>query len=240
MSLLEAPPSRKNVGAMFDRIAGRYDLLNRLLSGRRDVAWRKKVAKKIPKDKEMVLLDLATGTGDLLFSIMNSHSNILKGIGIDISQGMLDKGIEKGKKKLFSNKIIFQKGDAQTLDISDESVDVVTIAFGIRNVENYEKALKEMYRVLKVGGKVLILEFSLPSPGILRKLYTSYFRHVLPKIGGVVSGDQEAYRYLNKSVESFPYGKEFCKVLKRSNFTNIQNEQLSFGIATIYQGEKHA
>ena len=232
--------SRKNVGSMFDRIAPRYDLLNRLLSGRRDVAWRKKLATQIEKDKPLKVLDLATGTGDLLFTIMNARRNITQGIGMDISPQMLERGIQKLEKKNYFEKVIFQSGDAHKIPLESESVDVVTIAFGIRNVEDYEKGLKEIYRVLKIGGKVLVLEFSMPPEGLFRTLYTWYFRKILPKIGSFISGDKEAYLYLNKTVETFPYGQEFCKKLEDSSFRRVEATSLNFGIATIYKGEKHA
>ncbi len=232
-------PSREHVGEMFDRIAPRYDFLNRFLSMRQDVAWRKRVARFLPQEREISVLDIATGTGDLIFSLMDANSGIDKAVGVDISAEMLKIAKVKSQHKKWEKRdLTLHLGDAMALDFPDNSFDVVTIAFGIRNVKEISVALAEMYRVLKPGGKVLILEFSIPKNTLFRSLYLFYFRKVLPKIGSIVSGDAVAYSYLNRTVETFPYGEAFCALLEKEGFISVHAAQLSFGIASIYQGVK--
>jgi len=226
------------VSAMFDRIAHRYDLLNRLLSMGQDVIWRKRMARYFPKTEKPHVLDLATGTADQLIFLHARNAEIASGVGIDMAEEML----KIGRQKLLDRKLheIFslQTGDATNIPFDQDSFDAVTISFGIRNVGNVEKSLEEMYRVLKPGGRALLLEFSLPGNSLLRKFYLLYFRHVLPRIGALISGDGHAYSYLNSTVESFPYGKEFCDLLSSAGFKNIHAYPLTFGIATIYQADK--
>lgn len=228
-------PARDDVHKMFDRISNRYDLLNRLLSMRRDVAWRKKVVSMLPDRENPEILDLATGTGDLLLAFCKYRSDIKSGLGIDLSQGML----EIARKKTADNpKLSLLRGDAVDLPLDADSYDAVSIAFGIRNVLDVPKALSEMYRVLKPGGKALILEFSLPRNKIIKALYLFYFRKILPAVGSVISGDSYAYRYLNQTVESFPYGEAFCKLMNDTGFKEVRDNRLSMGIASIYEGTK--
>jgi demethylmenaquinone methyltransferase / 2-methoxy-6-polyprenyl-1,4-benzoquinol methylase len=219
---------------MFNRIANRYDLLNRLLSFRRDIVWRNLLTEQIPVDKSMVVLDLATGTGDVLFDLLKKRSNIRCAVGIDPARRMLTIGQEKSLKQATTTPIFFINGDAQQIGIKSNSVDAVTMAFGIRNVPDVAAAVREMRRVLTGNGRLLILEFSLPGNRFIRAVYLFYFRFVLPMIGGILSGDAAAYRYLNRSVENFPYGEKFSDILKSAGFEQVQAMPLTFGVATIY------
>ena len=231
-------PSREHVWRMFDRIAPRYDLLNRLLSGRRDVAWRKALVKRLPEGAGLRVLDLATGTGDVLLAIAAAHSNLRQGVGVDISSGMLVLGREKVRKHSTGARLSLAQGDAMALAFPEAAFDLVSIAFGIRNVIDVDTALREMHRVLAPGGKALILEFSMPQTPGFKHLYLAYFRHLLPRIGGLLSGDYAAYQYLNKTVESFPYGEAFCQRMRAAGFEGVAAQPLTFGIATLYEGIK--
>ena len=234
----ENGPSRQNVGGMFDRIAPRYDLLNRLLSGRRDVAWRKVLAQNLPQSAGLEILDLATGTGDVLLSLAGTSHPTNRGVGIDFSGGMLRCAQEKIRARALSNTLTLVQGDATCVPVCNNHYDAVTIAFGIRNVLDVDAALREMHRCLNKRGRALILEFSLPSSALFRCLYLMYFRHVLPRIGALISGDGQAYRYLNETVESFPYGESFCDLMRKAGFHSVQAIPLTFGIATLYLGDK--
>ncbi len=222
---------------MFDRISKRYDLLNRLLSLRQDVTWRKKLALHLPAKQNLNILDIATGTADVLLTL-NRNGQLKKAVGLDMAEKMLELGRLKIKAKNLSGEINLIHGDALFLPVQDNCMDVITIAFGIRNIPNVQKALIEMVRVLKEDGRALILEFSLPGNKLVRHLYLLYFRHFLPGLGGLISGDRNAYGYLNKSVETFPYGKAFAELLKKAGFNKISCRPLTFGIATIYQADK--
>jgi len=222
---------------MFDRISKRYDLLNRLLSLRQDVTWRKKLAYHLPEKQNLNLLDIATGTADVLLTL-NRNGKINKAVGLDMAEKMLDLGRIKIKAKNLSGKINLVPGDGLYLPVQNNCMDVVTIAFGIRNMPDVQKALIEMCRVLKKDGRALILEFSLPANKIIRYLYLLYFRYILPLLGGLISGDAKAYSYLNKTVETFPYGDAFAELLKKAGFNKITCHPLTFGIATIYQADK--
>lgn len=222
---------------MFDRIAHRYDLLNRLLSLGQDVVWRKKVAAHLPDLAQMQVLDLATGTGDLLLTLARRNDNVAGGVGIDLAEKMLEIGRQKITRQGLDGMLRLQAGDAVQIPFDDQQFDAVTISFGIRNVLDVPRSLSEMRRVLNPGGRALILEFSLPANALLRKLYLFYFRHVLPRIGGLISGDSYAYRYLNETVETFPYGEAFCELMRQAGFEAVRMTPLTFGIATIYQGD---
>jgi len=234
----KSAPSKIGVWRMFDKIAKRYDFLNRLLSLRRDVAWRKKLARFIPKRQGLNILDLATGTADVLLTIEKQVQNIHIAIGLDMATGMLEIGRRKVQAKGALSKILLLPGDALHIPVKENHFDVVTMAFGIRNVVKIERCLNEMNKVLKPDGRALVLEFSLPENKFFQKAYLFYFRHVLPEIGGMLSGDRNAYNYLNKSVESFPYGEPFCRLLEQSGFVNVKAMPLTFGIATLYLGDK--
>lgn len=224
---------------MFDRIASRYDLLNRILSMRQDVLWRKKLSQSLPNKQDLDLLDVATGTGDQILHLLSVTKKIKSAIGIDLSQGMLDQGREKIVNLRLENKVSLQTGDACQIPFKDESFDVATMSFGIRNVPDVPQALREIHRVLKKdGGTALILEFSLPQYSFVKKPYLFYFRKVLPKIGSMISGDSVAYRYLNETVEEFPYGEDFANLLKQAGFSKVTYTPMTFGICTLYKAIK--
>ena len=231
---MKDPLQKTESWKMFNRIAQQYDLLNRLLSGRLDVAWRKKCVKQIAKKEPLTVLDLATGTGDLLLRLLKERPNVKTAVGLDPAIEMLC----VGRKKLSSQRASLVRGDAQEMSFKSTSSNVITMAFGIRNVPDIDKAFQEMHRVLVSGGHVLILEFSLPKNILIRSLYLLYFRYVLPFIGGIISRDRPAYRYLNQSVENFPYGATFCHRLKNAGFDHVTETPLTFGIATLYSAKK--
>ncbi len=236
----KASPPRTEAWRMFDRIAHRYDLLNRLLSMRRDVAWRKQLSELLPLRNDLRVLDLATGTGDVLLALRADCARVRTGVGVDMAGKMLALGKQKFEDTGNATALRMVRGDATCLAIASERFDVVTISFGIRNVIDVDAALREMYRVLKSDGRALILEFALPANPIMRWGYLLYFRNILPRIGGIVSGDSYAYRYLNQTVETFPYGEAFCDHMRSAGFTNVRSYPLTFGIAMIYQGDKQA
>ena len=235
---LRSGPARWGVWRMFDRIAPRYDLLNRLLSFRQDVRWRKKLADFLPEGRQVHLVDLATGTGDVVITLCRRCPAVIRATGFDLAVEMLAIGREKIKRAGLQDRARLLEGDALKVPLPDESADVVTIAFGIRNVEEPLKGLQEMYRLLRPGGIALVLEFSLPANRLLKTLYLFYFRHMLPWIGGLLSGDGYAYRYLNQTVETFPYGEAFACLMEAAGFQNVRWKPLTLGVATIYRGTK--
>ena len=225
---------------MFDRIAWRYDLLNRMLSLGADVRWRKRMARHLPPGRDLKVLDLATGTADQILMLAHASDRVGASEGMDLSEGMLEIGRRKVKEQGMSHLVTLRTGDATAIPAADNTCDVVTISFGIRNVENVPRALSEMLRVLKPGGRALILEGSLPANTFLRKLYLLYFRHVLPRVGAWVSGDGGAYAYLNRTVETFPCGEAFCALMRTAGFRDVSFDPRTFGVATIYRGDKPA
>ena len=226
---------RANIWRMFDRIAPTYDLVNRLLSFGLDIRWRKKVATHLPAPGDMVLLDLATGTGDQVISLTRT-GRLREAVGMDMSAGMLALGREKVKHLKLSGTITMLEGDATNMPLEDGRFDAVTISFGIRNVVHIDQALAEMCRVLKPGGRAIILEFSLPKSALVRAGHLFYLRRILPLVGGLVSGDSSAYRYLNTTIESFPYGDAFCDLMTGAGFSSATAHRLTLGVATIYVG----
>jgi len=231
-------PSRRHVRRMFDEISGAYDLANRVLSLRRDVAWRRRLTALLPSSGNPRLLDLATGTCDVLIAAQRAGRAASGSIGADFSAGMLREGAKKLERLGLGGPLRLVCADATRLGFADAQFDAVTIAFGIRNVLDVDAALREMCRVLRPGGRAVILEFSLPGNALLRAGYLLYFRHMLPRLGGLVSGKPEAYRYLNQSVESFPYGRAFCERMERAGFAAVTAAPLTFGIATLYTGQR--
>jgi demethylmenaquinone methyltransferase/2-methoxy-6-polyprenyl-1,4-benzoquinol methylase len=221
---------------MFDRIAARYDLLNRLLSGRRDVAWRRRLAESVPRRPGLRVLDLATGTGDVLVAVCRRRPNVEHGVGLDAASGMLALARRKFLRAGLADRLSLVRSDAAQLPFPAGCFDVVTVAFGIRNVKVVPRALRELRRVLRAGGVALVLEFSLPANLLLRTLYLAYFRHILPRLGGLVSGDRGAYRYLNRTVEAFPSGTAFRRLMEQAGFEAVRAESLTFGIACLYRG----
>jgi demethylmenaquinone methyltransferase/2-methoxy-6-polyprenyl-1,4-benzoquinol methylase len=223
---------------MFDRIAHRYDLLNRLLSFGQDSIWRRRVARLLPDGDDLHLLDLATGTADLMLSLKRRSKCIGFGVGLDMARRMLEIGRQKIARKNQADKLTLVQSDACRLPFDDSTFNAVTIAFGIRNVIDVPMALKDMHRILIPNGRALILEFSLPENRFVRKIYLLYFRHVLPAVGALISGDSRAYRYLNQTVETFPYGQDFCRLMETAGFANVKANRLTLGVATIYQGDR--
>jgi demethylmenaquinone methyltransferase/2-methoxy-6-polyprenyl-1,4-benzoquinol methylase len=229
---------KAQVAEMFDNISARYDMLNHLLSMNIDKGWRKKAIKLLRPLAPKVMLDIATGTGDFAIEALALQPE--KVVGIDISAGMLEVGKEKMKKRGYANIIDMQLGDSENLPFEDNTFDAITVAFGVRNFENLEQGLAEMYRVLKPNGMVVVLEFSKPKTFAIKHLYNFYFKNILPNIGRAVSKDARAYTYLPESVDAFPDGKDFLNILEQVGFQHTQWHSLSFGISAIYTGKKRS
>ena len=225
-------PRAAEVGAMFDRIAPTYDRLNRLLSLRSDVRWRDCVARALAARRVQSVLDVATGTADLLLAVCRHLPDLHRAVGVDLAPDMLRIARDKLVRAGCTAEVTL--GDAHRLPYADAGFDAVTVGFGIRNMADRPRALTEMHRVLRAGGTLAILEFSLPDSPRLRALYLAYFRHVLPAIGRLMSGDAQAYRYLNDSVEAFPAGEPFIALLRRVGFAEVITRRLTFGVATLY------
>lgn len=233
------PDSKKlQVTKMFNKIAPVYDFMNRFLSLGIDASWRKKTILEIPKSKEPLnLLDVATGTGALAFQISNQYPNYnIK--GIDISEGMLALGQARIIKEGLSKNIEFLVGDAEQIPFPNDFFDVVTAAFGVRNFEHLELGLKEIHRILKSNGKMVILEFTKPRGFIFKPLFQLYFRYILPVVGKYFSKDPDAYKYLFESVQQFPDYERFTAKLQEAGFKNCNFQVLTFGICCIYTAEK--
>ena len=222
---------------MFDSIAPRYDLLNRLLSFRRDIAWRRRLAKLVAQHPCHCVLDLATGTGDVLMALAKKRA-VQMAVGIDLAPEMLARAREKLAKGRAPHTFAAIQANAAITSFRDASFDAATIAFGIRNMADAPGALREFHRVLKPGGRLFVLEFSLPTNPLVRALYLAYFRYAVPAIGGWIARNRAAYAYLNRSVESFPYGTNFCALLSAAGFIDVNFVPLTFGVAAIYQGVK--
>ena len=229
--------SKKNqVEEMFNNISPKYDLLNHLLSFNIDKIWRKNAIRKLNRKKPSLILDIATGTGD--FAIAASKIEGTKVIGIDISEGMLEVGKRKIGKKGLSSIIELQKADSENIPFEDEKFDAAIIGFGVRNFENLKKGLSEIFRVLKPGGILYILEFSKPLKSPFKQIYRFYFTKILPFIGQMVSKDSRAYTYLPESVNEFPDGDRFLVILAEVGFVNNRCFPQTFGIASIYEAFK--
>lgn len=223
---------KEQVADMFNNIAGKYDFLNHFLSLGIDKGWRKKAIAEIAKVHPKAILDVATGTGDL--AIAASKLNPEKIIGIDIAAQMLDVGRQKLKEKGLTELITMQVGDSEALPFADNNFDAITCAYGVRNFENLEAGLKEMYRVLRPGGKLAILEFSHPKQFPVKQGYQFYFKYILPTLGKLVSKHSTAYSYLPESVMAFPEGQRFCGILAQCGFKEPKARPLTFGITTLY------
>lgn len=252
---------KQQIAEMFDKIAFRYDFLNRFLSGGIDLYWRRRVIRELRgvgagatmggsaamrvgvagsadvAGGGPAILDVATGTADMAI-MMTRYLPAARITGIDISTGMLDVGRQKVARLQLENKITLQTGDSEALPFPDRHFDAVTVAFGVRNFENLEKGLREMHRVLKPGGRLVVLEFSQPrTPGI-RQVYDLYLRIVAPGLARMVSSNREAYQYLNDSVKAFPEGKSFVRILDTCGYSHTRLRRLSLGICSLYIGEK--
>ena len=227
---------KEQIAAMFNSISGKYDFLNHFLSLGIDILWRKRAVRLLKKHQPKLILDIATGTGD--FAIEALSLNPEKIIGVDISEGMLSVGREKLIKKNLTDKIELISGDSEFLPFEDNFFDAVIVSFGVRNFENLEKGLSDMLRVLKPGGKVVILEFSKPKSFPFKQIYQFYFQWILPKIGKLISKNHAAYTYLPDSVEAFPDGDDFLNILNKTGFQKNQCTPLTLGISSIYSGSK--
>lgn len=226
---------KKEVEEMFDNIAPKYDLLNHVLSMKIDVLWRNTLVKWMNKDAPKLVLDVATGTGDLAIAVQKGTGAQV--VGMDLSQLMLNVGIDKIKKINLNGQISMEKGDAENLTYESNKFDAVCVAFGVRNFENLEKGLAELKRVVKEHKSVYILEFS-KVEGFLGPFYMFYFKNVLPRIGKLISKDSRAYTYLPDSVNAFPYGEKMKNILLDVGFSKVEYQKVTFGIATIYKATK--
>ena len=230
-------PNVKESWRMFDQISSTYDKVNRILSLGMDQQWRRELFHFLPKKKNLQLLDLATGTGDQLFSLFETGAPIQAAVGIDLSAEMLQRAKEKVASKPYAGKIEWRRADAEHLPFDANTFDTATFSFGIRNVPHPLTALREIHRVLKSGGRVLILEFSMP-PQPVRPFYLGYLRHILPRLGGYFSKAPFAYRYLNETIEIFPSGKAFGALMEEAGFAPIAYRRMALGAVTLYIGEK--
>ncbi len=228
---------KEQVAKMFNNISSTYDFLNHFLSLGIDIIWRKKAIKELLADRPKLILDVATGTGDFAFEAISTlkPDNI---IGVDISRGMLDVAEQKIKKRDLSHIFEVRLGDSERLLFEDNTFDAVTVAYGVRNFENLEKGLSDIYRVLKPGAKAVILEFSQPKRFPIKQLYNFYFNYITPAIGKLFSKDNSAYAYLPESVAAFPDGEKFTKLMQQVGFKQPKCRPLAFGICSIYTGVK--
>ena len=225
------------VEKMFDNISKEYDILNRVISFGIDISWRKKIVKILKSRNPSTILDVATGTGDLAIELVKTNAK--KIIGLDISKGMLDVGINKINHKNLNNTIEMVIGDSENLKYDDNFFDAVTVSFGVRNFESLDSGLREIYRVLKTNGSLVILETSNPTQFPFKQFYTVYSKFILPTIGKIFSKDKLAYNYLSESSAEFPYGEKFNNILKKIGFTNVVDFPQTFGVATIYVASKN-
>jgi demethylmenaquinone methyltransferase/2-methoxy-6-polyprenyl-1,4-benzoquinol methylase len=228
---------KEQVAGMFNHIAPRYDFLNHFLSLGIDKSWRRRVVKELKKENPLKMLDVASGTGDLAIAAAKRIPE-LHVEATDIAAAMLEKAEQKTQKRKLSNRIHTSIGDAEDLKFESNCFDVVTAAFGVRNFENVPKGLSEMNRVLKPGGKIVILEFSKPRSGLFSMFYKFYFKAVLPLLGRVFSGNNRAYTYLPESVEAFAEREQFIDFLEKAGFKKCSFNVLTFGVACMYQGIK--
>jgi demethylmenaquinone methyltransferase/2-methoxy-6-polyprenyl-1,4-benzoquinol methylase len=228
---------KKESYKIFDDIAKTYDFLNHFLSLGIDIYWRNQLLKFLPKKESINALDLATGTGDVALTLIKD-SRVKKVTGLDLSIGMIEIGIQKVKNKKLEQKINLMIGDGTNIEAADNTFDLTTISFGIRNFNDPQKSLHDIYRVLRKDGRVMIMEFSIPQNFLVRGVYFFYFRNLLPFLGNIISKHKDAYTYLNQSVETFPFGEEFLKLMRNAGFENLSSRSLTFGIATLYIGDK--
>lgn len=228
---------KAQVADMFNNISKTYDFLNHFLSLGIDIIWRKQAINELKKDQPQLILDVATGTGDFAFEAL-SILKPKKIIGVDISRGMLDIADQKILKRKLSDKFEVKLGDSEKLPFENNQFDAVTVAYGVRNFENLEVGLADIQRVLKPGGKAVVLEFSKPKTFPIKQLYNVYFSYITPGIGKLFSKDARAYSYLPESVAAFPDGERFVTLMQKAGFRNTKCRPLAFGICSIYTGVK--
>jgi demethylmenaquinone methyltransferase/2-methoxy-6-polyprenyl-1,4-benzoquinol methylase len=234
----EEQSKKEQVEEMFDNIAPTYDRLNHILSLNIDKAWRRRVMRIIRRSKAKRIMDVATGTGDLAIA-MAKRVDRTQILGIDLSEEMLAVARRKIQKQGLEERIMLEKGDAENLTMVDSgSIDAATVAFGVRNFENMERGLAEIYRTLRSGGKLVVLEFSMPKNRFIRWVYSQYAHRLLPRIGAMISKDSRAYTYLPDSVEEFPAPERFAEMLRGVGFQSVRLRRQSFGIAYIYEATK--
>ena len=231
-------PKKEKIQQMFDGIAPSYDRLNHLMSLGVDKRWRKRALKEIVDGSEQQILDVACGTGDSTVAIAKAAGTGSKVTGVDISEGMMALVMEKAAREDVQDRIGLQVADGEDLPFKEDSFHCVTCAFGIRNFEHKDKGLQEFLRVLKPGGKAVVLELSVPQNRLVRWFYDLYFLHLLPWIGGRVSGNKEAYRYLPASVHAFPAPSAFCAMMEAAGFGKVRRRAYTFGLCRLYIGEK--
>lgn len=224
----------EQVAAMFDAIAPRYDLLNRVLSLGIDQRWRRRAVRRLGEHGPSRILDVATGTGDLAIAALDTGADEV--VGVDIAERMLEVGRRKVEALGLQERVTLRYGDALKLPFSDRQFDAALVAFGVRNFEDLRAGLGEIRRVLRPGGLLVVLEFSRPRSFPVRQLYGFYSRFVLPVVGRLLSGDDGAYRYLPASIAVFPDGPEFLAVMRAAGYEDVRDERLTFGIASIYTG----
>ena len=224
------------VEKMFDNISKEYDILNRVISFGIDISWRKKIVRILKSKNPSTILDVATGTGDLAIELVKTNAK--KIIGLDISKGMLDVGINKINHKNLNNTIEMVIGDSENLKYENDFFDAVTVSFGVRNFESLDSGLSEIFRVLKPNGSLVILETSNPTKFPFKQFYRFYSKFILPSVGKIFSKDKVAYNYLSESSAEFPYGEKFNNILKKIGFTNVVDFPQTFGVATIYVASK--
>jgi demethylmenaquinone methyltransferase/2-methoxy-6-polyprenyl-1,4-benzoquinol methylase len=233
---LSKSPTR--IAEMFDAIAGRYDLLNHLLSAGIDRRWRKRAIQALSLTGRERVLDLCAGTADLAISAIHAQPPAARVVGVDFAHAMLRVGQEKIKQGRLSDRIALVRGDATRVPLADGAVDAITIGFGIRNVENTAAACGEMHRVLAPGGRIAILEFAIPATPGVRPLYLWYFNHVLPRLGRLISRHTSAYGYLPASVGAFASPDEFVTILRQHGFVDVAAARLTFGVVVLYTGRR--
>jgi demethylmenaquinone methyltransferase/2-methoxy-6-polyprenyl-1,4-benzoquinol methylase len=229
--------SPKRISAMFDAIAPRYDFLNHLLSAGIDRRWRRRAIRSLGLSGREVVLDLCTGTADVAIEARLARPGAARVIGVDFSHAMLTHGLDKLRRRSLDRDIALVGGDASTLPLRPSSVNAVTIAFGIRNVDDRAAACREILRVLTPGGRLAVLEFAMPSSPLFRRIYLSYFRHILPRIGAWISGHDSAYAYLPASVDSFE-PRVFMDLLRQSGFADVAADPMTFGSVFLYTARR--
>jgi demethylmenaquinone methyltransferase/2-methoxy-6-polyprenyl-1,4-benzoquinol methylase len=241
-TLKPVPPnldkSSSRIAGMFDAIAGRYDLLNTILSAGRDRHWRRSALASLALTGRERVLDVCTGTADVAITAARARTGAAEVLGVDFAPAMLARGLEKVRRQGLQSRVRLVRGDAMALPVASASVDAVTMAFGIRNVHQPDAACAELFRVVRPGGRIAILEFGLPVVPAIRPAYRWYLRHVLPRIGRAVSGHAAAYSYLPESVGTFEWGESFAQRLEGAGFYKVRSQPLTFGIVYLYSAAK--